>query len=207
MQQDRLYINDGAGNFIHRPEALPVTKASGSCVAGSDYDKDGDIDLFIGGRVVPGNYPFTAQSYLLKNNGGKFSDASASELPMQGKIGMVSSALWTDFDNDGWIDLMLVGEFMPISFIKNKNGRLLFNSPVTIEHSKGWWNSIASGDFDEDGDMDYVIGNLGLNTRHKASAKEPLCIYAKDFDKNGSLDPVMCYYVLGKTMRILPVMN
>ena len=206
-QQDRLYINDskarlngevGQGNFIYKADALPDTKASGSCVAACDYDKDGDLDLFIGGRVVPGSYPMQPKSYLLKNNGGKFSDASAAELPQEGKIGMVTSALWTDYDNDGWIDLMLAGEFMPISFIKNKNGKLIYNSPLTIEHSLGWWNSITSGDFDEDGDMDYIVGNLGLNSRHKASAAEPLCIYAKDFDKNGRIDPIMCYYVQGK---------
>ncbi|MFI5131145.1 MAG: VCBS repeat-containing protein [Chitinophagales bacterium] len=197
-QQDRLYINDGKANFIYDHNALPDTKASGSCVAGCDYDKDGDIDLFVGGRVVPGSYPLTPQSYLLKNNGGKFSDISALELPAKGKIGMVTSALWTDFDNDGWTDLMLAGEFMPITFIKNENGKLLFNSPLIIDHSNGWWNSIAAGDFDEDGDIDYVMGNLGLNTRHKASAAEPLCIYANDFDKNGGIDPVMCYYVGGK---------
>jgi hypothetical protein len=199
MQQDRLYINDSKGNFIYQPDALPDTKASGSCVVGCDYDKDGDIDLFIGGRVVPGNYPLTPKSYLLENTGhGKFSDVSDVELPQKGKIGMVTSALWTDFDNDGWTDLMLAGEFMPIIFIKNKNGKLQYDSPLSIEHSQGWWNSITAGDFDEDGDIDYIIGNLGLNTRFKASAAEPLCIYAKDFDKDGRIDPVMCYYVHGK---------
>ena len=198
MQQDRLYLNDGKGNFTYKPDALPDTKASGSCVVACDYDKDGDLDLFIGGRVVPGSYPSAAKSYLLKNDGGKFSDVSATELPALGKIGMVTSALWTDYDNDGWIDLMLVGEFMPITFIKNNGGKLAASSPITINHSQGWWNSITAADFDEDGDIDYIIGNLGLNTRHKASTKEPLCIYAKDFDKDGRLDPVMCYYVEGK---------
>jgi len=196
MQQDRLYINDGKGNFSYRPDALPDTRASGSCVAGCDYDKDGDVDLFVGGRVIPGKYPLTPQSYLLKNTGGRFSNAS-SELPANGKMGMVTSALWTDFDNDGWIDLMITGEFMPILFIKNKNGKLLFNSPLVIAHSAGWWNSITAGDFDDDGDIDYVVGNLGLNTRLKARQEEPLCIYAKDFDKNGAIDPVMCYYMQG----------
>ncbi len=198
MQQDRLYKNDGKGNLTYQPDALPDTRASGSCVVGCDYDKDGDIDLFIGGRVVPGSYPYTPRSYLLKNNGGKFSDISAFELPQKGKVGMVTSALWTDFDNDGWSDLMLAGEFMPITFIKNKNGKLQYDSPLIIDHSQGWWNSITAGDFDEDGDIDYIIGNLGLNTRFKASAAEPLCIYAKDFDKDGRVDPVMCYYVQGK---------
>jgi len=198
MQQDRLYTNDGNGNFTLNVNALPATKASGSCVIACDYDKDDDLDLFVGGRVVPGSYPSIPQSYLLKNNGGKFSDVAAAELPMQGKIGMVTSALWTDYNNDGWIDLMLAGEFMPITFIKNQQGKLDYKTPLVVEHSAGWWNSITAGDFDEDGDIDYVVGNLGLNTRHKVSSKEPLCIYAKDFDKNGRLDPVMCYYVQGK---------
>ncbi|MFM9911456.1 MAG: FG-GAP-like repeat-containing protein [Chitinophagaceae bacterium] len=198
MQQDRLYFNNGKGNFTYKPDALPETKASGSCVVACDYDKDGDLDLFIGGRVVPGSYPLAAKSYLLKNVAGKFSDVSATELPQRGEIGMVTSALWTDYDNDGWIDLMLVGEFMPITFIKNENGKLAINSRTTIDHSQGWWNSIAAGDFDEDGDIDYIAGNLGLNSRHKASTAHPLCIYAKDFDKNGRIDPVMCYYVQGE---------
>jgi enediyne biosynthesis protein E4 len=198
MQQDRLYSNDGKGNFTLNPSALPDTKASGSCVVACDYDKDGDLDLFVGGRVTPGSYPLSPKSYLLKNNGGRFVDVSSEELPEQGKAGMVTGALWTDYDNDGWVDLMLAGEFMPITFIKNNKGHLSASSPVVVEHSKGWWNSITAGDFDEDGDIDYIIGNLGLNTRYKASDAQPLCIYAKDFDKNGRLDPVMCYYVKGK---------
>ena len=109
---------------------------------------------------------------------------------------MVSSALWTDYDNDGWSDMIIAGEFMPITFIKNEKGKG-FSLPFIIEHSQGWWNSIIGGDFDNDGDIDYVAGNLGFNSRHKASAKEPLCIYAKDYDKNGLIDPVMCYYVNG----------
>lgn len=198
MQQDRLYINNGRGNFILEKKAVPDTRASGSCVVACDYDKDGDLDLFVGGRVVPGNYPLTPRSYLLKNNCGKFFDVSDAELPSQGKIGMVTSALWTDYDNDGWTDLMLAGEFMPLTFIKNKNGKLLNNLPLSIEHSRGWWNSLTAGDFDGDGDVDYVAGNLGVNTRFKASAAEPLCIYAKDFNKDGRIDPVMCYYIGGK---------
>lgn len=198
MQQDRLYTNDGRGNFVYRPGAIPDTRASGSCVVGCDYDKDGDIDLFVGGRVVPGSYPLIPKSYLLKNDGGIFSDISGSELPDKGKIGMVTSALWTDFDNDGWPDLMLAGEFMPVTFIKNQQGKLLFSAPLVVDQSKGWWNSITAGDFDEDGDMDYVIGNLGLNTRFRAGVNEPLCIYAKDFNKDGRIDPVMCYYIQGK---------
>ena len=197
-QQDRLYINNGKGNFVIAENILPDTRASGSCVVGCDYDKDGDVDLFVGGRVLPGQYPLTPQSYLLQNDGGKFTDHALNELPSKGKIGMVTSALWTDFDNDGWIDLLLCGEFMPIVFVKNNHGRLMSDEPLLVDHSSGWWNSICAGDFDEDGDTDYILGNLGLNTRLKASPSEPLCIYAKDFNADGRIDPVLCYYVQGK---------
>ncbi|HTF28753.1 MAG TPA: VCBS repeat-containing protein, partial [Flavitalea sp.] len=132
----------------------------------------------------------------LKNDHGRFADVSLTELPAGGQIGMVTAALWTDYNNDGWIDLMIVGEFMPVSVVNNHQGRLS-NQVVSIG-PKGWWNSIAGADFDEDGDIDYVIGNLGLNSRYRASQTEPLCVYVKDFNKDGRLDPVLCYYVQGK---------
>lgn len=201
--QDSYFENDGKGNFSYIANALPDTKASGSCVVAADYDHDGDLDLFVGGRVSPGNYPMPPRSYLLRNDTRahekevKFTDVTEQICPKLANIGMVTSALWTDYDNDGWSDLMLAGEFMPITFIKNEKGKAL-SSPFTIDHSSGWWNSITAGDFDNDGDIDYVVGNLGLNSRHKASVSQPLCIYAKDYDKNGLMDPVMCYYVNGK---------
>ncbi len=194
--QDRLYLNDGQGNFT-ASDALPSLKESGSCVVAGDYDKDGDLDLFIGGRVVPGEYPKTPKSFLLRNdisNGkAKYTDITPEALS---EIGMVTSALWTDYDNDSWLDLMVVGEFMPVTLAKNDNGQ--FGAIKTLTNSNGWWNSITAGDFDRDGDVDYIAGNLGLNTRFKVSPEEPLCIYAKDFDKNGRVDPVMCYYIDGK---------
>ncbi|MBC7628865.1 VCBS repeat-containing protein [Ferruginibacter sp.] len=199
--QDEFFENDGKGNFKKVIGALPGLKASGSCVIACDYDHDGDLDLFIGGRISPGSYPLPGRSYLLRNDGTpgkiKFTDVTKEVCPKLADIGMVTSALWTDYDNDGWSDLIITGEFMPITFIKNNMGKN-FAPPYTIDNSKGWWNSIVAGDFDNDGDIDYVIGNLGLNSRHKASVKEPLCIYAKDYDKNGLIDPVMCYYVNGK---------
>ncbi|CAN5494934.1 VCBS repeat-containing protein [soil metagenome] len=199
--QDNFFVNDGKGNFKSQADALPDTKASGSCVIACDYDHDGDLDLFVGGRVSPGSYPLPSRSYLLRNDGApgkiKFTDVTTELCPKLASIGMVTSALWTDYDNDGWNDLVISGEFMPLTFVKNNKGKF-FDAPFAIDHSKGWWNSIVAGDFDNDGDIDYVIGNLGLNSRHKASVKEPLCIYAKDYDKNGLVDPVMCYYVNGK---------
>lgn len=202
-QQDRLYLNDGSGNFAYAPQSLPDTRASGSCVVAADYDKDGDLDLFIGGRVVPGSYPYSAQSYLLKNQKGKFTDVSHNELPDKGKIGMVSGALWTDYDNDGWVDLLLAGEFMPITIVPNQNGKLKHESSIKVKGSGGWWNSIVAADFDQDGDIDYIAGNLGLNSRFRATPEKPLCVYAKDFDKNGRIDPVLCYY-LNDTNYIYP---
>jgi hypothetical protein len=201
--QDGFFENEGKGNFKYISKALPDTRSSGSCVVACDYDHDGDLDLFVGGRVIPGSYPMPPTSYLLRNDtrlsapGVRFTDVTKEVCPQLSNIGMVTSALWTDYDNDGWNDLMLAGEFMPVTFVGNEKGKS-FNAPFAIDHSRGWWNSITGADFDNDGDIDYVVGNLGLNSRHKASVKEPLCIYAKDYDKNGLIDPIMCYYVNGK---------
>jgi len=202
--QDRLYINDGKGNFQLNTTALPESNASGATVIGADYDHDGDIDLFVGGRVVPGNYPMSPKSFLLRNDSkdgqAKFTDITPEKLS---KIGMVTSALWTDYDNDGWQDLMLVGEFMPITFFKNEGGKIQ-NSKFVIQNSSGWWNSLTAGDFDRDGDTDYLVGNLGLNSRYKTSPEEPLCVYANDFDKNGRIDPILCQYNLGENFVTHP---
>nr|WP_299486165.1 VCBS repeat-containing protein [uncultured Allomuricauda sp.] len=199
--QDRIYENDGTGTYT-LVDALSESLVSGSVVAGVDYDKDGDIDLFVGGRVQPGEYPMSPKSSLLKNESSigniKFND-DHSFLNNSGELGMVTAALWTDFDNDSWIDLIVVGEFMPIRFFKNSEGNLQeITEQIALKGTNGWWNSIASGDFDNDGDSDYILGNFGLNSRYKASVTEPLCIYAKDYDKNGQIDPVMCHYIDGK---------
>ncbi|SHG45275.1 VCBS repeat-containing protein [Flagellimonas flava] len=199
--QDRIYENDGTGTYT-LVDALPESLVSGSVVTGADYDKDGDIDLFVGGRVQPGEYPMSPKSSLLKNESSignvKFS-ADHNFLNNWSELGMVTAALWTDFDNDSWMDLIVVGEFMPIRFFKNNEGNLQeITEQIALKGTNGWWNSIASGDFDNDGDSDYILGNFGLNSRYKASVDEPLCIYAKDYDKNGQIDPVMCYYIDGK---------
>ena len=201
--QDRLYLNDGQGNF-KISNALPPITTSGSVVTATDFDQDGDLDLFVGGRVVPGQYPMPAKSYLLENLANedsghlRFRDISANVKDWE-KLTMVTSAIWTDYDNDGWMDLIACGEFMPITFFHNEGGQLVNNNEKTgLVKTEGWWNSIAGGDFDEDGDTDYLLGNLGLNTKYKASAEEPLCIYAKDYDKDGRIDPVMCYFIDGE---------
>ena len=201
--QDRLYINDGLGGFTRSEKALPQITASGSSVAAADYDRDGDLDLFVGGRVVPGEYPLPPRSYLLRNDrqpGGvcKFTDVT-DQHPALRKPGLVTGALWTDYNNDGWMDLLVAGEFMPLSFFSNEEGNLKEESGGTgLSNTSGWWNSLVGGDFDRDGDIDYVAGNLGLNSRFRASAEKPLCIYANDYDKNGRIDPVMCYFIQGE---------
>jgi enediyne biosynthesis protein E4 len=199
LYQDRLLINDGNGHFDLATNALPTETSSGSCVVAADYDKDGDLDLFVGGRVTPGRYPLPTQSFLLRNesklNSVKFVSVNQTMMPSLNESGMVCAAMWSDIDNNGWVDLIVTGEFMPIRIFKNKNGT--FENEFDIENSNGWWNSIAGSDFDFDGDIDYVVGNLGLNSHFKATPKEPLCVNAKDFNNDGRIDPIISYYVEG----------
>jgi enediyne biosynthesis protein E4 len=201
--QDRFYRNSGKGKFTLDVNDLPELTSSGSCVVASDFDRDGDLDLFVGGRVVPTRYPETPESYLLVNNGdGKFDNKTSALSSTLGSIGMVTSAIWSDVNNDDWTDLIVVGEWMPITFFINEKGKSF--TPLTLANSAGWWNSISGGDFDNDGDIDYVAGNLGLNSIYKASADEPVTVYAKDFDNNGSVDPIICRYIQGKEHPVHP---
>jgi hypothetical protein len=202
LMQDRLYLNDGNGQWTPALDRLPEIRSSGSCVVASDYDKDGDLDLFVGGRTIPGQYPLTPRSYLLQNNQGNFKDITP-EMDALANIGMVSSALWTDYNNDDWPDLILVGEWMQIEVFKNENGNLVRQTEAAnLSNSHGWWNSIVGADFDMDGDIDYILGNQGLNTHYRANEAEPFCIYAKDFDDNGAIDPVMCQYIHGENYPV-----
>lgn len=204
--QDRLYKNDGHGVFTNDYAALPKITASGSCVRAADFDADGDLDLFVGGRVVPAQYPMAAQSYLLQNNNGQFVDVTNRYLPLLTSLGMVTDAVWSDFDNDGKVDLVVSGELMPVTFIKNKVTS--FEAIASgIEGHKGWWNSIVPSDFDRDGDIDYIVGNLGENNPYHASEKQPLKVIAKDFDKNGSIDAITsCYSKMQDgSMQLCPV--
>ncbi len=198
--QDRLYLNDGRGNFRKTTGNLPPETVSGSRVAPADFDGDGDIDLFVGGRVVPGRYGIDPTSALLKNDGrGRFTDATA-QAPGLSNVGMVTDALWQDLNADGRVDLVVVGEWMPITIFRNSgNGRLEKLATRGLEKSHGWWNRIIARDFTGDGRVDFVIGNLGLNTRLQATATEPATMHVKDFDKNGFVEQIISYYNQGKS--------
>jgi hypothetical protein len=191
--QDRIYANDGKGHFALQPSALPANFTSKLCVKAVDYNKDGSLDLFVSGRVDPWNYPKPVSSFVLRNdskNGQiKFTDATPSAAKGLNKIGLVCDATFSDYDNDGWPDLVITGEWMPVTFLKNDHG-VFKNATETsgIADKLGWWNTIAGGDFDHDGDIDYVVGNTGTNTFYKASDQYPMYITAKDFDNNGSYD-------------------
>jgi hypothetical protein len=188
-----LYLNNGKGKFTSDAAALPKLLVNGSCVKATDYDKDGDLDLFVGGRIESGMYPKPVSSYILRNDSQngviRFSDVTKTVAPELANIGLTCDALWTDFDNDGWIDLMVAGEWMPLTFLKNENGKL---RKITsgIENKKGWWGSLVAGDFDNDGDIDYIAGNLGANTLSRASDDRPLNVYAKDFNNDGYFDAI-----------------
>jgi hypothetical protein len=206
IYQDRLYLNDSRGKFTRSQGLLPPTTSSGSCVVAADFDHDGDLDLFRGGRVKVEKYPFSPRSYLLRNDGGRFTDVTDQLAPGLRQIGMVCAALWTDYDNDSWPDLLLAGEFMPITLVKNVTGKFQ-QQPATLP--SGQWNSLIGADFDCDGDIDYLAGNTGLNTRYNVSASEPLRIYGNDFDGNGKIDPILTHYLQGteQVVAIRDVMN
>lgn len=193
--QDRLYINN-KGKL--NPVELPAMNTSTSTVVGGDFDRDGDIDLFVGGRFVPGSFPEVPRSYLLENKEGTFVDVTKTVCPKLQNIGMVTSAVFTDYDNDGFLDLMVVGEFMPISVFKGNGETLVYNESLSgLQDTSGIWNSIIAEDFDNDGDMDYVLGNLGINSNLKASKSKPINLHYADFDDNGSLDPIFSTYEEG----------
>jgi len=196
LLQDRLYINDGKGAFRKDENALPEMLTSGSVIVPNDIDGDGDLDLFVGGRTVPGQYPLPADSYLLENNDGKFVDITESTAPQLSALGMVTAAVWTDYDGDTDMDLIITGEWMPITIFQNDNGvfNKIENPNNGLEYSAGWWWSINSFDFDRDGDEDLVAGNMGKNFKYKATIEEPFEIYLYDFDDNGTSDIVLGYY-------------
>ncbi len=189
---DRLYLNDGKGNFERSTNRVPNIPISGSCVLAHDYDKDNDLDLFVGGRIIPEVYPAPVHSVLLENQNGAFplvNDKKAKELF---NLGMVTDAVWVDLDGDTWDELVVVGEWMPVTIFKNNQGILEKSTAYpNLQHTTGWWNTIEAKDLDQDGDIDFVLGNLGNNYKFKASKEKPFHIYANDFDNNGSFDPFL----------------
>lgn len=198
--EDRLYLNDGKGNFRKAVGALPPLLVSGSRAAAADYDKDGDVDLFVGGRSIPGHYGLNPQSSLLRNDGkGHFTDVADQVAPGLSHVGMVTDALWKDVDGDGRLDLVIVGDWMPITIFRNMGqGRLERMATPGLEKSDGWWNHIIAGDFTGNGRVDFIVGNLGLNNRIEASANEPVTMYVKDFAHTGFVQQVISYYSAGK---------
>ena len=197
--QDRLFINDGKGNFTKAEKGLPVMLSSKSVVAAADIDDDGDLDLFAGGRVVPGEYPVAPQSYLLLNDGkGNFTDITEQWLPGLSHIGMITDAKWNDINKDGRPDLIIAGEWMAPAFFENTGKELRLRTNDS-QLPTGLWNTIELADIDNDGDMDIIAGNWGLNSQLHCNEKEPLEMIFKDFDNNGSIDPFLCCYIQGKS--------
>ncbi|MBW2939126.1 VCBS repeat-containing protein [Aureisphaera sp. CAU 1614] len=202
LLQDRLYTNDGKGNFKKDATALPKMLVSGKAIAVSDIDGDNDLDIFVGGNVVPGKYPLTPQSFLLKNEGGKFVDVT-SENQELANVGMISEVLFTDYDGDNDKDLLLVGEWMTPTLFKNNQGSFSKDKAAKgLENLEGWWFSATQADLDGDGDIDYILGNLGANNKFHPSKEKPLFISAKDFDNNGTFDVAMSKISNGKVVPV-----
>jgi len=200
---DRLYVNDGSGKFIRSADQIPRILESGGKVIALDFDRDGDLDLFIAGRHQPWDYPMPTISRLLRNDAGNFIDVTKSYGKELINIGMVTDVVAEDYNLDGLIDLVIVGEWMPISFLKNTGSAFVKDNMQFVKgnenvNTEGWWNSIKSTDLDQDGDQDYIIGNLGKNYKYKASQEEPFSVFYTDMDENGKKDIILSYYNFGE---------
>lgn len=193
----RLYLNDGQGQY-NSSENLPEVYLTGSCVRVNDFDQDGDMDIFLGARAIPWKYGIPPSSYVLLNDGkGKFTDESKQVAPELTEFGFIKDATWADIDHDGDTDLIVVAEWKPVSIFYNNAGKLGLQQNKGLEASRGWWNTIATADFDKDGDLDMIAGNLGLNSKLKASAESPVRMYVNDFDKNDSIEQILTHVVNG----------
>ena len=194
---DRLYLNDGKGSFAKSSQILPTGRfESTSCVTAADYDNDGDVDLFVGVRVQPFMYGLPANGYILNNDGkGTFTEVTKRVAPDLSEIGMITDAVWSDIDNDGDQDLLILGEYMPVTVFVNEGGGFVKRTDQAgLANSHGWWNRIVPADLDGDGDTDFVLGNHGLNSRFKASPDKPVRMYVNDFDQNGTIEQIICRY-------------
>jgi hypothetical protein len=199
LLDDRLYVNQGKGKFVKVSVGLVADHANGSCVTVADYDRDGDLDLFVGGASQPGNFPFVSPGAILKNETDRktgkisFVVTTPEVNPDLRLTGIVTDAVWTDINNDQWPDLMVVGEWMPIRLFENRNGKLIEVKNATLEQTHGLWSRVVATDLDQDGDIDFVIGNAGLNLPWKVSDAAPLHLYYEDFDGDGKTDPLLFY--------------
>ena len=202
--QDHLYINDGKGNFTRANNALPAMLSSKFAVAAADFDHDGDIDLFVGGRGMPGSFPLPSRSYLLRNDSQNgvihFTDVTAAMCKELLMPGMVKAAVWTDLNQNQYPDLLIAGDWMPVMLFQNDKGKLSdISAKSGLTHLNGMWGSVKAADVNNDGKMDFILGNCGYNDQFKASPKQPMTMYVADFDDNGSIDPIICYYIQGKS--------
>ncbi len=218
LLRDRLYLNDGTGQFDKAPEdALPDVRDSGSCAAAADFDRDGDLDLFVGGRSIPGQYPETPRSRLLQNDRGRLTDVTDLLAPELGQTGLVTSAVWSDADGDDDLDLLVTHEWGPVKLYQNDEGRFVDRTvQAQLADRLGWYNGIAARDLDNDGDIDYVVTNFGLNTKYRATVANPCRLYYGDFDKSGrkhlveaSYEHDVLYPVRGKSCssRAMPLLG
>jgi hypothetical protein len=203
--QDQLYLNDGKGNFTKAPDgALPPMLSSKFAIAAGDFDNDGDLDLFIGGRGLPGSFPLPSRSYVLRNDSrnGQVHFTDITEEVGEGLRlpGMVTAASWTDINNDHYPELLLAGDWMPVRLFQNNKGKLSDVSAASgLTGLSGMWSSITPADVNGDGRIDFILGNCGTNNQFKASPAQPMSLYVADFDGNGTLDPILCYYIQGKS--------
>ncbi len=203
---DRLYLNDGKGNFTKSQQILPTFNfESSSTVKPSDFDNDGDIDLFVGVRSHPFLYGIPMNGYLLSNDGkGIFTNVTESIAPELTGVGMITDAVWTDINNDKYPDLIVVGDYMPVKVFVQESGRLVDKTEsMGLQKSNGWWNAIKAADLDNDGDIDFVLANHGLNSRFRASVNKPVCMYVNDFDNNGNVEQIICTYYRDKSYPLV----
>jgi hypothetical protein len=203
--QDRLYKGDGKGGFVKMTGALPKETTSGSCVIPADFDRDGDVDLFVGGRLVPGSYPITPKSTLLRNDSQRgeihFSEVTEEGHKALRTLGMVTDGVWADVNQDKWPDLIITGEWMQLRIFQNEEGNSFreITKQSGLDDTYGWWTDLLAADVDNDGDTDFLAGNAGLNIQLKATNEEPVELFAYDINDDGEVDPIICHYIQGKS--------